>query len=167
MWNEGDLTKCKLDILHKSIHLVVMWLLYIPAPLAACQYQTITWTSLHSHPTPSHTLMLQGRDLQECETQTHTYVWLFSWFSGPNINRKVVNFIPKVHWTNSHLEKWQVHGCPYISPPLLLSKSQVHFQETFRDVFCISFKYHATEATQGASQRNVGEWPVNEIWHTY
>jgi hypothetical protein len=75
----GDLTKCKLDILHESIHLVVMWLLYIPAPLATCQYQTIPWTFLHSHSTPIHALMLQGRDLQEFELK-HTHI--FGYFLG-------------------------------------------------------------------------------------
>lgn len=73
------MTKCKLDILHESIHLVVMWLLYIPAPLATCQYQSITWTFLHSHPTPIHALMLQGRDLQEFELK-HTHI--FGYFLG-------------------------------------------------------------------------------------
>ena len=36
-------------------------------------------------------------------------------------------------------------------------KYKVHFQEMVRDVFCRTFEYHAKEATQGASQRNVGE----------
>lgn len=77
MWKGRDLTKCDSDILHKSIHLIVMWLLYIPAPLATCQYQTITWTFLHSHPTPIHALMLQERICKNLNSNKHIYSAIF------------------------------------------------------------------------------------------